>query len=117
MIQLLFCLFLLLPLTAISIGAFFISTTAGVVAVVVAIILASPLLLSAVAHFDLLRVKSRYGLSDDEVKAFTRLVPQLAGRHEFAGRKPAEIQQAAKHTAATFIIRERREQAHRSETP
>lgn len=112
MVQLLFCIFMLLPLVALPVGVFFASKPLGILVGIVSLFLAIPLLLAAFAHFDLLRVKSRYGLSDDELDEFTRLVPRLARRPEFASLPPAEMKRSTKQAAAD-IIRERRDRTDR----
>jgi hypothetical protein len=102
-IQLLFCLFLLAPLVVLPVLALSVSPALGVVVGVVSCALAVPLLVAAYAHFDLLRVKSRFGLTDDEVDEFSRLVPRLAATSEFAALPGREMRRSTKEAAADII--------------
>lgn len=108
MAQLLFCLLMLLPLAALPVWVFLDSKPLGILLGVVALVLAIPLLVAAFAHFDLLRVKARYGLSDEEIEEFTRLVPRLARQPDHAGLPSRAMKRSAKQAAADMIIRERR---------
>ncbi len=108
MVQLLLCVVLLIPLVALPIVAFLLlSTTLGIVAAVVGAVLAVPLLVSAAGHVDLMRMRARYGLSDEELAEFMRLVPALVLRSQSAGQSAAQCKRAAQQTAAD-MIRERR---------
>jgi TRAP-type uncharacterized transport system fused permease subunit len=109
MIQLLFCLFLLVPIVALPVVMLMVSPVLAIIAAVAASILAIPLLIAAYAHFDLLRVRARFGLNDEELDEFCRLVPRLATKPEFAGLRRRELQRSTKQAAAE-IIRQRREQ-------
>lgn len=107
MAKLVFCILMLLPLVALPVWVFLASKPLGVLVGIVALLLATPLLLAAFAHFDLLRVKSRYGLSDEEIEEFTRLVPRLTRRPEFASLPSKEMKRSVKQAAAD-MVRERR---------
>ena len=109
MIQLLFCLFLLVPVLALPVVMLMVSPVLAIIAAVAATILAIPLLIAAYAHFDLLRVRSRFNFNDEELDEFSRLVPRLATKPEFARLRRRELQRSTKQAAAE-IIRERREQ-------
>jgi hypothetical protein len=108
---------LLPPLVILPALAFVISTLLGVVATVVAGILALPLLISIGAHADLLRARSRYGLTDAELQEFARLVPRLASRSEFASGRPTETKRAAKEAAARMLLDARRRQPNNQINP
>jgi hypothetical protein len=107
MSRLLMCIFMLLPLVALPVWIFIASKPLGILAGIVALVLAIPLLVAAIAHYDLLRAKSRYGLSDEEIDEFTRLVPRLTRRPEFARLPAKQMKRSAKQAAADMIIRER----------
>jgi hypothetical protein len=107
MIQLLLCLLLLVPVVGLPVVAFSISVALGVVVGALSLVLLIPLALATYAHFDLLRVKSRFGLSEEELDEFSRLVPRLAARPEF-GRLPRREMRRSTKRAAADIIRERR---------
>jgi hypothetical protein len=100
---LLYCLFLLFPLLVLPVGVLVVSTTLGILVAVVAAVLAIPLVIAASAHYDLLRARSRYGLSGDELDEFTRLVPQLARRPEYRSLPARERNRSAKEAAAELI--------------
>jgi hypothetical protein len=107
MIQLLFCLFLLTPVVVAPVIAFSISVLAGAVVSVISLVLFVPLALAAIAHLDLLRAKSRFGLSDEELDDFSRLVPRLAAHPDYASLPRRQLRRSTK-SAAAEIIRERR---------
>jgi hypothetical protein len=109
MVQLMLCIALLLPLVALPVGAFLLSTILGIVIAVVATVLSVPLLLSALAHLDLMRMKSRYGLSDEELAEFTRLVPTLVMRSRSSGLGAGQSKRAAQAAAADMICERRRD--------
>jgi hypothetical protein len=102
-IQLLFCVFLLAPLIALPLFALSFSVAVGVAAAAVSCVLALPLVIAAYAHLDLLRMKSRFGLNDDEVLEFSHLVPRLAATGEFAALPGREMRRSTKQTAADII--------------
>jgi hypothetical protein len=103
MIQLLYCLFLLIPLVALPVGVLYVSTPLGIIVTIVSALLAIPVLIAAYAHFDLLRAKSRYGLRNEELDEFSRLVPQLARRPEYRTLPGPKRNRAAKQAAADRI--------------
>lgn len=103
MVQLVYCLLMLAPLVAIPVAVFLESRPLGVLVGVVALVLAIPLALAAYAHFDLLRAKSRYGLSDEELDEFSRLVPALARKPRFAALEHREQTRSIKQAAADSI--------------
>ena len=107
MIRLLFCLFLLIPLVVLPVAMLAVSVPLGIVTLVVSAILAIPLLLAAYAHLDLLRAKSRFHLTDQELDEFVHLVPRLAARPEFSRMPRRELRRSTKRAAAE-MIRERR---------
>jgi hypothetical protein len=107
MIRLLFCLFLLIPVVVLPVVVLAVSVPLGIVTVLVSAILAIPLLLAAYAHLDLVRAKSRFDLTDEELDEFVHLVPRLAARPEFSGMPRRELRRATKRAAAE-MIRERR---------
>ena len=104
MIQLLFCVFLLVPVVALPILAFTISVAAGVVVAVVSLVLLIPLLVATYAHLDLLLAKSRFSLTEEEVDEFSSLVPVLAMKPEFARLPRREMRQRTKRAAADIIL-------------
>lgn len=106
MLQLVYCIFLLLPLIGLAIGGFYISTTVGVIGAVLSSVLAIPPVLGLLAHWDLLKMKSRYNLSDVEMKSFVRLVPRLISQEGLAGVPPKKAKIRAKEKAVR-IIRQR----------
>lgn len=108
MIQLALCLLLLVPALALPALAFMVSATAGVVVGVVSLVLLIPLLVATYAHVDLLRARSRFGLRDDEVDEFSRLVPMLAIQPEFARLPRRDMRDRAKQAAAEIVLRGRR---------
>ncbi|ODA65911.1 hypothetical protein A7A08_03204 [Methyloligella halotolerans] len=108
MIQILFCLFLLLSLVGVAIAAFTTTSfTAGIVVTVIAVVLGIPLIISIVAHYDLLRTQSRYGLSNDETRLFTRLVPTLLCQPERSHLPYPEMKRSAREAAIGIIMRQR----------
>ncbi len=109
MLQLLYCLFLLIPVVAIPALMFLVSTAFGIAATIVSAVLAIPLLLATYGHFDLLRAKSRYGLRNQELDEFSRLVPQLARRPEYRDLPGPERNRATKQAAADSIRGRRQE--------
>ncbi len=106
-IRLLYCLFLLVPLVVLPLLLFLVSTGLGIAGVVVSLILGIPLLIATYAHIDLLLAQSRYQFSVDELDEFSRLVPSLARKPEFAAMRPRERTLSTKR-AAEQIIRRRR---------
>jgi hypothetical protein len=107
MIRVLFCGFLLVPVLLLPVLAFSVSVTLGVVVGVVAVVLLIPLLLILYAHVDLLRVKSRFTLTDEEVDEFSSLVPLLAMKPEFARLPRREMRRRTKRAAADIILERR----------
>jgi len=107
-IRLLYCFFLLVPLVALPLLLFLVSTGLGIAGAVVSLILGIPLLIATYAHIDLLLAQSRYQLSVDELDEFSRLVPSLARKPEFAAMRPRERTLSTKRAAAEQIIRRRR---------
>lgn len=107
-IRLLYCLFLLVPLVVLPLLLFLVSTGLGIAGAVVSLILGIPLLIATYAHTDLLLAQSRYQLSVDELGEFSRLVPSLARKPEFAAMRPRERTLSTKRAAAEQIIRRRR---------
>lgn len=107
MSRLLACIFMLLPLVALPVWIFLASKPLGIIAGLVALVLAIPLVVAAIAHVDLLRAKSRYGLADEEIPEFTRLVPRLTRQPEYARLPAKEMKRSAKQAAADTIIRKR----------
>jgi hypothetical protein len=107
MIQLLFCLFLLTPVVVAPVIAFSVSDMAGAIVSVISLILFVPLALAAYAHLDLLLAKSRFGLSDEELDDFSRLVPRLAAHPDYASLSRRQLRRSTKRAAAD-IIGERR---------
>jgi hypothetical protein len=107
MIQLLFCLFLLAPVVIAPVIAFSISVAIGVIVSVISLFLFVPLALAAYAHLDLLVAKSRFGLTDEELDDFSRLVPRLAAHPEYANLPRRELRRSTKRAAAE-MVRERR---------
>jgi hypothetical protein len=104
MIQFVFCLLMLVPLAALPVGVFLTSGALGVLAGLGSLAVAVPVMLAASAHLDLHRAKSRYGLSEEELAEFARLVPQLARRPDLAGRRTTrDLRRSAKETAAKMI--------------
>jgi hypothetical protein len=110
MLQLLYCLFLLIPVVAIPALLFLVSTGLGIAGTVVSVVLAVPLLIATYAHFDLLRSKSRYGLRDQELDEFSRLVPRLARSPEYRALPGRQRNRSTKRAAAE-MIRQRRAEA------
>jgi hypothetical protein len=108
MLQLVSCLLMLLPLVALPVFVFFVAALpVAIVVALLSLLAAVPVAVAAFAHFDLLRAKWRYGLSDDEVAEFSRLVPRLARTPRFAGLRSREMKRSVKESAAE-IIRQRR---------
>jgi hypothetical protein len=114
MVQFVFCILMLLPLIGLPVAVFLANPLLGVLLGIVSLVLAIPLVLAAVAHFDLHRVKSRYGLSEEELDEFSRLVPRLAARPEFARLRPRDLKRSTKDAAAADIIRRRGDGADRT---
>ncbi len=107
MIQLLYCLFLLIPVVVSPALLFVVSTGLGIAGTVVSLVLAIPLVIATYAHFDLVRAKSRYKLSNEELDEFSRLVPRLARQSEFAGLGPRALRRSTKQAAADIIYERR----------
>jgi hypothetical protein len=108
MLQLVACLLMLLPLVGLPILVFFVAALPiAIVVALLSLLAAVPVAIAAFAHVDLLRAKSRYGLSDEEVAEFSRLVPRLAQTSRFAGLRSREMKRSVKESAAE-IIRQRR---------
>lgn len=103
MLQLVYCLLMLVPLVAIPVAVFLESRPLGMLVGLVALVLAVPVAVAAYAHFDLWRAKSHYGLSDDELDEFSRLVPALARTPRFAGLQRREMRRSTKQAAADSI--------------
>jgi hypothetical protein len=103
MLQFVFCVLMLLPLVALPVGVFFASKLLGLLIGMVSLVLAVPLVLAAVAHLDLHRAKSRYGLSEDELDEFSRLVPRLARKPEYARMRSRDMRRSTKDAAAEII--------------
>jgi hypothetical protein len=107
MIQVVYCLFLLIPVVAIPVLLFLISTELGIAGTVVSLVLSIPLVIATYAHLDLVRAKSRYNLSNEELDEFSRLVPRLARKPEFAGLRSRELRRSTKQAAADLIYERR----------
>jgi hypothetical protein len=107
MLQLLYCLFLLIPVVAIPALMFLVSTGLGIAATIVSAVLAVPLLLATHAHFDLVRAKSRYGLRNQELDEFSRLVPRLARDPQYRDLPGRERNRTTKRAAAEMILARR----------
>lgn len=108
MVQFVFCLLMLVPLVALPTWVMVGSTVLGIVVSVVCLVLAVPVTLAALAHLDLLRARSRYGLRDDELAEFVRLVPLLASQPKLARLPARETKRLAKDAAAEAILEQRR---------
>jgi hypothetical protein len=80
----------------------------GIVLGILAVVASIPLLLSAFGHYDLLRMKARYGLSEDELDEFMRLVPRISNGPAMAGMAPGERRRHARDTAAGMVRAGRR---------
>ena len=111
MIQFLFCLFLLIPVVVLPAVVLAVSVPLGIAAVVLSAILAIPLLLAAYGHLDVLRAKSQFDLTDQELDEFVHLVPRLAARPEFSRLRRRELRRSTR-LAAAEMIRERRGQSN-----
>jgi hypothetical protein len=107
MLQLLYFLFLLIPVVAIPALMFLVSTGLGIAATIVSAVLAVPLLLATYAHFDLVRAKSRYGLRNQELDEFSRLVPRLARDPQYRDLPGRERNRTTKRAAAEMILARR----------
>lgn len=107
MLQLVHAILMLVPLVALPVGMFAISTSLGIVVAGISLVLAIPIVLAASAHLDLLRTKKRFGLSEEEVAEFARLVPRLARAPGVGGIRSRKMKRAVQRVAAD-MIRERR---------
>lgn len=103
MLQIVYCIFLLLPLVGLGVGGFYVSTTVGVIGAIISAVLSIPLVLSLLAHWDMLKMQSRYELTDLEMKSFVRLVPRLISEEGLAGVPPKQAKQRAKEKAVKII--------------
>lgn len=103
MLQLVFCILLLFPLIGLGIGGFFVSTWVGIGAAVISLVLGIPLIFSIIAHLDMMRIKSRYDLSDMEMKVFIRLVPHLLAKTDLKELPPKQATKRAKERAVQII--------------
>jgi hypothetical protein len=68
----------------------------------ISLVLAVPLVLAAFAHLDFHRAKSRYGLSE-ELDEFSRLVPRLARKPEYARLRSRDMRRSTKDAAAEIL--------------
>jgi hypothetical protein len=106
-LQFVYTILMLVPLVALPVGMFALSLALGILGAGISLVLAIPVLLAASAHLDLLRVKRRFGFSDEELQEFARLVPRLARAPGVGGIRSREMKQAIQQAAAD-TIRERR---------
>lgn len=111
--QLVYSVLMLVPLVVLPVIAFAVSTPLGFVVGVVSLVLAIPVVVAVFAHFDLLRMKLRYGLSDEEVAKFSRLVPYLARSPESGDLRSRGMKRSVKQAAADMILADRNRSAGR----
>ena len=102
-IQLVYCTFLVLGVVALPLTGFLVSPLLGIVLGILSLVLAVPLLIATVAHYDLVRMKARYKLSEDELDEFMRLVPYLSSAPALATLPPRERRRQARDAAAAAV--------------
>ncbi len=101
------CILWLVPLVAAAGWSVSAGTAAGLIAGAVLGVLAIPLLLAALAHYDLLRMRGRYGLTEAELDEVARLVPRLAIEPEYASLAPSERRRSVREAGARIVLARR----------
>lgn len=105
---LLFCLLGLAFLVALPVGI----AVAGAIVVAVAVgvvcsLVAIPLLMALVAQVDLLRIRSKHGLTNDEAEQFARLLPQIGADLVSGAHDKRIAKRKAKDQALAVVLGER----------
>jgi hypothetical protein len=102
-IQLVHASLMLVGLVALTAVTVLVAPALGIGMVILSVLLALPLALSIAGHVDLLRMKARYDLSDEELEEFMHLVPRLATAPGFANLSLRERRRRARDAAAATV--------------